>query len=162
MIFTALKQGHDVAAQSGLVARFFFDRCDLRFALLIRVFCRGARFHCALDASSDVLVRHQNIDLEVRRPQFLVALAREEALFRVVKAFRRDRLQLSARHMLVRDQQPIRRDKRARSPIVQPDGSKPHVFEPRVRRFEVVGLLPLLARWVVESPHALVGQHRKR
>src|SRR4029079_9743779 len=80
-----------------------------------------------------------------------------EALASVVLFLCRYFLKLTAGNVLVGYHQPIRRNERARTAVIQPDRGESQVLEPRVGRLEVVSGLPLLSRGVVEGPHSIIG-----
>ena len=67
-------------------------------------------------------------------------------------------LQLAARDVVVRQQQAVRADERTRAAVVQAHAREAHVVQPLLGGSEIVLLLELLEGWIVECPHALVGE----
>ena len=66
-------------------------------------------------------------------------------------------MQLAAGHVMVGQQQAVRADEGSRAAVVQADAREADVIEPCLCRREIVLLLELLERRIVEGPHAFVG-----
>ena len=67
--------------------------------------------------------------------------------------------------VLVGEDQSVSRNERsgtAARALAQPRGGQPRVIEPFARGLEPVPLLPVLERRIVEGPHPLVGEARRR
>ncbi len=116
----------------------------------------GARLHGPVDAIGHVLDRLQDLDRETGDRELPGVGLRVEAVAHVVVLGRREPLQGSERHVVVREDQPVGGDERTAG--ADPDRGEPEVVEPFRRRSEPVPLLQLLLRELVVGPHPLVGE----
>ena len=121
-----------------------------------RLFLGHAAFHCALNARSNVFHRLEDIQFEIEAAFFPGGCARIKTVAQIIMVFIPEFLQRVRADMMVRQHQPVLGNKGAGAAAVEAHGRFLNVFEPRVRRVEAVFFLELIARRVVEQPHAFV------
>ena len=156
MIFGALIERDDIAAQAGLVGRFFLNRVHHRTPGRLRIGSAHARSHRRVHALSHVLDAHQHIQLEIDALHFLGMRLGVIARLHVIMLWSAELPQTVEADVMVRQNQSVRRDERSRSAVVESDRRFLQMIEPRLRRVEVVSLLQEIARRVIEQPHPLV------
>ncbi len=137
----------------------FLDRRDLSRSFR-RFLSIGRAAVCSImNSLGDIVVRLKDLHIAIRHLKLISLRFRIIAVLQKVAFLARKPLDKPRRHMMIRRDQPIRRNKNARSPR-KLDRSQPQLVHPLFRRLKIVLLLPLLQGWIVKSPHAVVGNGR--
>ena len=156
-VLAAAVEGDDLALQAGGRRALLLDRRPSRPGAGGRFGVGRAALHRTKHAPGDVLVRHEDVHLEVGALQFVSPRRRVEAVLHEVALGRGELRHLAPADVLVREQQPVGRHEGARAAVSHPRRRQAHVLEPLVGDVEPVLLLDARPRHVVEGPHALVG-----
>ena len=158
IVDAALVERDHVGAKTSLVFALLLDLGDdvcLRLAGLV---AGQAGRHARVHALGDVFDRHQDVQFEVGRLCLLRAGLRVEAVAHVVVLLAADLLQGVEADVMIGNHESIRGDKRTAAAGVEAHARFLQMFEPLRSRLELILLLELLERRIVEEPHALVGE----
>jgi hypothetical protein len=157
VVGAALEQGHDVAAQAGLLLRLVLDgRQDCPA-------CRGGlgRLQAGLDGrlhpGGHILDRLKHVQFQVGAPGLLRPRPGVKAVPNVVLARGAEFLQAVGADVVVGHDQAVGRDEAAGAAVVEAHRRLLDTFAPGVGEVEMVLLAEQLARRPVRQPHALVG-----
>ncbi len=158
IVDAALVERDHVGAKTGLVFALLLDLGDdvcPRLAGLVR---GQAGLHARVHALGDVFDRHQDVQFEVGRLWFLRARLRVETVAHVIVLLAADLLQGVEADVMIGNHESIRGDERTAAAGVETHARFLQMFEPLRGRLELILLLELLERRLVEEPHALVGK----
>ena len=158
VVDAALVERDHVAAQAGFLERFLLDLGHDGAAGGERLGRLHVRLDGVVDALGHVLDVHEDVEFQVDALDFLGVVAGVEAVADVVVLLVADLLQRVGADVMVGHHQAVRRDERAGAAGVEAHRRLLHVVEPFGGRLEVVLLLEIFRRRVVEQPHALVAE----
>jgi hypothetical protein len=156
MIRPALPQGHHIRPQPGAILGFLFDLGDDLPARGkggggVRILRDGG-----IDACSDVRDGLKHIEFEIETFDLLSQSAGAKAVAQIIFLLRAELLQRIRAHVMIGDQQAVLTDKTSRPTGIEPHGRFLQVFQPDVRRVELIPLPQDRARRLVEQPHPFV------
>ena len=157
VIAPAPVKGDDVAPQSRPVERLLLDLGDRLPPHPGRGRVDHARHDGGVHPVGDVADAHEDVQLQVGRLDFLLALEGEEAFLVVVLRGGGDLLERVGGDVVIGHHQPVGRDEGSRAPAVEPDGRRADPGDPTLVGLESVPLLELSEGQVVERPHPLVS-----
>ena len=103
MIGTALVQRDDVGAQPGLLFAFLFNRSEGRSSGDGRLLACHAWLYRAIDARRHIFNRHQHIQFEIGRFDFVGLRLRVKTVAQIIVLCVADLLQRICAHVMVRD-----------------------------------------------------------
>ena len=158
IVLSALIERDDVATKPGGFRRLGFDRRNLGAPSGKRRRIRHSRFDCSIDARGHVFDAHQHVEFQAGRFDLFRRRARNKSLFRQILLRRAHVVNDVFDDMIVRQYQPIRRNERAGSAVVESHGSELHLPQPFVSDIEAVLLFDLGPGNVIERPHAFIGK----
>ena len=161
MVLTSLIQGDDIAPQACLVGRFLFD---LGHGLLAGLFGRGvieSGRELGVHPRCHIVDADQHVQLQVGRPGLVGIGPGEKAVAVVVLVLGAELGQGVSPNMVVGHDQPVRRDERSRTAVIESHRRRPQMLGPSRRRLEAVPGLERPQRQVIEDPHSFVGKGRR-
>ena len=151
MVQAALVQRDHVAAQAGLVERFFFDRVHHGLPLLAGLGRVDSLLDGRLDSSGDVLDVDQHVQFQVDALDLVLALAGVKAGLDQVLLRRAELLQAIGPDVMVGHHQAVGRDERARAAAVEAHRRLLHVPSHSCRGLEAVLLFEHLRGGLLNS-----------
>ena len=157
-VLTALVKRDNVRTQAGRFQRLSFDLRDLDSFRLERVGVAGVWLYCSVYTRSHVFDAYQLVQLKTGRLDLVGARFCQKSFFGQVLLGRAHLVNDVFDDVIVRQNEAVWRDKRARAAVVEPDGGEPDLVQPLIRNLKTIFLLDFSARDVVERPHAFVGE----
>ena len=155
-VLASLVHRYDICLKAGCFFCFFADLGRYGFAGIKCLLRRHLRLECCLHTGSDVLHRHQHVQLKIGAFHLFLLRTRIEAVRNIVFLLRGHLLQLPACNMMVRKDETFRTDKRAGAAIVETDTGEPDLIQPLLCRFESVMVFQEFAWRIVEGPHPVI------
>ena len=157
MIEAAGVQHHHVAALAGVLrVASLLDPGHRRLALLVRL-GRGRSLDRRLHLGRHVLDGQQHVDLEIRTSALVLLRRSPEAVLHEVRLRRGELLDAVARHVVVGEDQALRRNERPRAAVVETHRTQAQALEKSIGHLEAIALLDTLLGKLVHQPNAVVA-----
>ena len=160
MVCAALVKRDHIGSQPSFIFAFFLDRSDHGLPCGGSLVACHSGFHGGTHARRHIFNRHQNIELEVGRFDFVSLPFRIKAVSQIIVLRVTDLLQCVGSDMMVRDYEPVCRNERAAAAGVESDAGLLQMLKPLRRRLELIFLLELFQWRRIEKPHPFVGNCR--
>ena len=158
MVSAALVKGNDIGSQPGFLFAFFFNRSDHSVARTGSLVAGHAWVDRAVYARSHILNRHQDVELEIGRFEFIGLRFRIKAVPQIIVLRVAHLLQCVGPHMVVCDDESIRRNERAAAAGIETDTGLLQMLKPLRCRLELIFFFELVQRRRIEKPHPFVGK----